>query len=29
MNDSVAVKNADGSISVQHSTDAQTQPEVK
>jgi hypothetical protein len=29
MSDSIAVKNADGSITVTHSTDAKTQPEVK
>jgi hypothetical protein len=29
MSDSIAVKHADGSITVTHSTDAKTQPEVK
>jgi hypothetical protein len=29
MSDSIAVRNADGSITVTHSSDAKTQPEVK
>ena len=29
MSESIAVKHADGSITVKHSTDAKTQPEVK
>ncbi len=29
MSESIAVKNADGSITVKHSTDAKTHPEVK